>query len=181
MPFPSSFSDIHRSSVAPGYQRPTAAATMLKINSLLNPTSDNNPHLAASSARSAAPAYTPHRSTPAETPRPETPIQSPAKRQKLVKDAAVFIRGDANGPIKYPPHECSESNPGMTAEQSRELAHYHKMYTIYPSALGDEKIADFARHIPYSSEKKTFVNKTGRDAFDGNKTSKNTLTKPKPY
>lgn len=140
---------------------------MLKIHSLLNPMADNSALLAASGSRSAVPAHIPHRSTPAETPRADTPTQSPAKRQKLVKDAAVFIRGTATGPVNYPPYECSESSLQIPSELSQKIAHYHKLYNIYPSALGDEKISDFARHIPYSSEKKTFLNKTGRDAFDG--------------
>ncbi|CZT20819.1 uncharacterized protein RCC_06677 [Ramularia collo-cygni] len=128
--------------------------------------SDNSALLAASSARPATPIYNPHASTPTATLQPEAPVQSPAKRSKLVKDAAVFIRSNVTGPINYPPYECSDDSPHISAELSQELAEYHQMYRIHPSALGGDKISDFARHIPYSSEKKTFLNKTGRDAFD---------------
>lgn len=133
---------------------------------------DHNAHLAAPSARTPTHpnhAYNPHRSTPAETPRPETPVSlpSPPKRQKLVKDAAQFTRGAVTGPNNYPPYESSAYNDNVTAELDRELVRQHKLHKITPSALVGDKISDFPRHIPYSSEKKSFFSRAGRDTFHG--------------
>lgn len=140
---------------------------MLKIQSLLNPMADGNVPRLAPSTRAAARPYTPQSSTPTVNSRPNTPNAYPAKRQKLVKDAAVFIRGPITGPNDYPPYECSDTSPYLCMEQSTELARKHRLYRIHPNALVEDKIADFVRHIPYSSEKKSLFSKTGRDAFHG--------------
>lgn len=170
MPFSS---DTRRLNGAEHQHPPTAAATMLKIQSLLNPVSDTSALFASSGTRvPPRPTYPPYISTPAETPRPETAPPSPPKRQKmakdkLIKDGAVFTRGPRIEPVNYEPYECSLTNDHLTSEQSQELNRQHRRYQLYPSALDNDKISDYTRHIPYSSEKKTFLHKTGRDAFEG--------------
>ena len=77
----------------------------------------------------------------------------PPKKQKVAKDAAVFSKGKIQGPIRYPPHETYD------AEVLEEL----ESFSVYP--LG--RIAEFHRHIPYNSDKKAFLEKTGRGAFEG--------------
>ncbi|SMR43849.1 unnamed protein product [Zymoseptoria tritici ST99CH_3D1] len=141
---------------------------MLKIHSLLNPMSDStNFRGIAMASPPTTPAYTSHSSTAAPTPRSETPFaSSPAKRQKLVKDAAVFSRGTVRGQVNYPPYECSERSTSLTTQQQIELAQKHKEFSVYPSGSKGNFISCYVRHIPYSSEKKSFLNKTGRDAFD---------------
>ncbi|KAL4892776.1 hypothetical protein BDV59DRAFT_202516 [Aspergillus ambiguus] len=68
------------------------------------------------------------------------------KRQKVPKDAAVFAKGTPRGQVRYPPCE----------ERDDELAKRHREFQIYP--MGN--IAEYPRHIPYNSDKKTFQEKT---------------------
>lgn len=75
------------------------------------------------------------------------------KKQKISKDAAVFKPGPIRGECRYPPHE----------EHDDLLAAKHEMFNVYPVG----SIANYARHIPYNSEKKLFLEKTGRDYFEG--------------
>ena len=81
---------------------------------------------------------------------PESPSR---KKQKLSKDAAVFTRGALRGECRYPP--CEYLDDVLTA--------HYQQYEIHP--IGH--IAEFPRHIPYNSEKKSFLKKTGRESFEG--------------
>lgn len=166
-------------SVPPEKQVETSGTTMLKIHALLNPsTSDYRYDRPRSASPPPTPAYTANGSTPASTPRPETPpTPSPTKRQKLIKDAAVFLRGSVKAPINYPPFECNEDSLCLNAEQRAELAQQHRRFQVFPSGHGDAGlISEFVRHIPYSSGKKNFLNKTGRDAFDGKQAVSQSVT-----
>lgn len=88
-------------------------------------------------------------------PPPKPTSQSPRpKGQKLPKDAPIFRKGDPKGIVKFPPHE---------AGGDEQLKEQHLLFQVYP--LGE--IADYCQHIPYSSDKKTFLSKTGRQAFEG--------------
>lgn len=80
----------------------------------------------------------------------------------------MFLRGGAiKGNINYPPFECTEDSLCLDSYQRQELAREHERFQIFPCGRGDEGlISDYVRHIPYSSEKKSFLNKTGRDAWD---------------
>ncbi|CAI7573286.1 unnamed protein product [Penicillium glandicola] len=73
------------------------------------------------------------------------------KRQKMAKDAPIFRRGKIQGECRYPPCE----------ERDAELEKAHRELSLRP--MGN--IADYPRHIPYASDKKTFQEKTGRDSF----------------
>ncbi|KAI1909882.1 hypothetical protein LOZ61_004719 [Ophidiomyces ophidiicola] len=75
------------------------------------------------------------------------------KKQKISKDAAVFTRGEIKGELRYPPCEF----------QDEKLAEAHKKLDIYPMGC----ITQFPRHIPYNSEKKSFLERTGRESFEG--------------
>lgn len=78
------------------------------------------------------------------------------RRQKLTKDAPVFSEGTKIvGYVNYPPHE---------AGNDRDLHARHREFRVFP--LG-EILKKGVRHIPYASDKKDFLNKTGRDAFEG--------------
>jgi hypothetical protein len=76
-----------------------------------------------------------------------------AKKQKVSKDAAIFMRGRVRGELRYPPCEY----------QDAELAEVHKRFELHPMG----HITEFPRHIPYNSDKKTFMEKTGRGSFEG--------------
>lgn len=75
------------------------------------------------------------------------------KKPKVSKDAAVFMRGTIRGECRFLPDEFRDEL----------LSAQHQQFEIYP--LGN--IADYPRHIPYNSEKKTFLEKTGRECFEG--------------
>ncbi|KAF3389253.1 hypothetical protein F1880_004503 [Penicillium rolfsii] len=79
-------------------------------------------------------------------PAPERP-----KRSKASKDGAVFRPGPIQGELRYPPHE----------ERTPLLEEEHRKADLKPFG----NIADYPRHIPYQSEKKSFHERTGRDSF----------------
>jgi len=76
-----------------------------------------------------------------------------SKKVKTAKSAAMLVKGKAKGEVKYKPCEIQE---GVIAAE-------HARFEVEP--LGN--IADYPRHIPYNSEKKSFQQRTGRDAFEG--------------
>ena len=82
-----------------------------------------------------------------------SPTQPSLKRPKMAKDAAVFAKGKTKGEIRYKPCEI----------QTGEVAEQHKKLQVYP--IGH--ITEYCRHIPYNSEKKSFLEKTGRESFEG--------------
>ena len=82
-----------------------------------------------------------------------SPIQ-PHKKQKMSKDAAIFLKGKVQGEVRYPPCEV----------QDERAAAEHRKFRIYPMG----QISQYHRHIPYNSDKKSFLEKTGRGAFEGN-------------
>ncbi|KAF2020725.1 DNA-binding domain of Mlu1-box binding protein MBP1 [Aaosphaeria arxii CBS 175.79] len=93
--------------------------------------------------------------TPAPAPRPIVPYTAGNKRQKIPKDAAIFTEGaKVNGPVNYPPYEYMDD---------KELQAQHRKFQIYPNGNIRQK---GPRRIPYNSDKKDFMNKTGRDAFE---------------
>ena len=78
----------------------------------------------------------------------------PSKRQRLAKDAAIFTKGKPRGLVRFPPFEAGED---------KILSAQYSSFQIHP--MGN--IGDYCRHIPYNSEKKSFLTKTGRDCFEG--------------
>lgn len=115
----------------------------MKINSLLNPFCDEpqGHHGTESPARASVP-YS-------------GALMTLSRRQKIPKDAPVFSEGNKIvGFVNYPPHE---------AEGDQDLTNQHRRCHIYP--LG-EILRKGVRHIPYNSDKKDFLDKTGRDAFE---------------
>ncbi|KAJ9236315.1 hypothetical protein DTO166G5_4077 [Paecilomyces variotii] len=112
---------------------------MASIESLLNPL----PEL--SRIQLPSPSLTSYtRDNPSPTPR--------HKKQKVAKDAPIFTRGKTRGVVRYPPCE----------EQDEVLAEEHRRFEIHPMG----HIAEYPRHIPYNSEKKSFQEKTGRESFE---------------
>ena len=74
----------------------------------------------------------------------------------MTKDGAVFAKGKIKGDVNFPPFEQHDE------ETIRELQKF-QVYPLSPQG----KIWDYPRHIPYNSEKKTFLDKTGRECFEG--------------
>ncbi|KAF2840028.1 DNA-binding domain of Mlu1-box binding protein MBP1 [Patellaria atrata CBS 101060] len=77
----------------------------------------------------------------------------PSRRGKPAKDAAIFVKAKFNGPVRFPPHE---------ADGDEELRSHHKSFQIHPMG----HIGEYCRNIPYQSEKKDFLARTGRDGFN---------------
>ena len=71
----------------------------------------------------------------------------------MTKDGAVFAKGKIKGEVNFPPFEQFDD------ETTREV---HR-FEVYPLS----KIQEYCRHIPYNSEKKSFLEKTGRESFEG--------------
>lgn len=122
--------------------------TMVQIQSLLNPTMDDNDY----DSKDEVSTHDSQTSTGSDK-RGRGHDQPIRKKQKVVKDAAVFKLGTIREPCRYPPHE----------DQDDTLAVHHQMHEVYP--LGS--IADYPRHIPYNGGKKMFWEKTGRESFEG--------------
>ena len=116
---------------------------MISIASLLNPLPSSfecrRDHSISSSVRDTS-EYSP-------------PPVLPKKKQKQAKDAAIFAKGKAKGEVRYKPCEY----------QDEVLAVEHRRFQIYPMG----RISQYCRHIPYNSEKKSFLEKTGRESFEG--------------
>ncbi|KAL5344164.1 hypothetical protein BJX70DRAFT_9529 [Aspergillus crustosus] len=115
---------------------------MASIQSLLNPT----PNLTRPEH---FPLPTPSPTTSTSTVMLRSPRQ---KKQKMAKDAPIFQRGKARGDVRYPPDEHRDA----------ELASLHREFRIHPFG----NIADYPRHIPYNSDKKSFQELTGRESFE---------------
>jgi hypothetical protein len=84
-----------------------------------------------------------------------TPQNIMPRRQKIPKDAPIFSEGTKTvGIVNYPPYE---------AEGDRTLKAEHDRFQVFPRG---EIYQKGVRHIPYNSDKKDFLDKTGRDAFE---------------
>ena len=116
----------------------------MDIRFLLNPPSaDAEPHSTTSSA-------------PTSSDQKPTTHTVTTRRQKLAKDAPIYVKGTSTvGHVNYPPHEAGKNT---------DLEAQHRQLGVHP--LG--QISDFGvRHIPYVSDKKHFRERTGREAFEG--------------
>lgn len=123
---------------------------MASIESLLNPVPPGSP-----TRRRLVTAKNFFTNPTQPIPRPNTfPPENSGKRSRAPKDAPVFNPGSARGEIRYPP--CEERNEFLDSQ--------HALFEIHPAI---DHISDFPRHIPYSSEKKAFLEKTGRESFEG--------------
>ena len=71
----------------------------------------------------------------------------------MSKDIAIYAKGKIKGEIRYTPCEI----------QDAEIKQQHERFHVYPTS----QIADSCKHIPYNSEKKSFLEKTGRESFEG--------------
>jgi hypothetical protein len=119
---------------------------MISVKSLLNPPSSE-------------PQITQFPSTSSSYKR-FTPSLALAVRPKMNKETTDSSNTKTNGAVNFPPFE------DLDKESLTEVLKYgvHQ--------LG--RIAKCPRHIPYNSEKKDFLGKTGREGFEG-ELSRNTF------
>ncbi|KAL1600432.1 hypothetical protein SLS60_006817 [Paraconiothyrium brasiliense] len=88
-------------------------------------------------------------------PRSGAPYTSVPKRQKIPKDAPVFSETvKIVGHVNYPPHEGHEDDA---------LVFQYRRFQLFPMREIKKK---GIRHIPYNSDKKDFLEKTGRESFE---------------
>jgi hypothetical protein len=122
---------------------------MLPVSSLLNPiiSEPRSPRYLSNSCSS------PYHTALSTRESPQLPSKTFFTKQKMTKDGAVFAKGKIKGDVNFPPFE------DFDAKDLQEI----QRYKIYP--LG--KIEQYCRHIPYNSEKKSFLEKTGRESFEG--------------
>ena len=71
----------------------------------------------------------------------------------MSKDGPVFSKGKIKGKVLYPPFE------NLDQASVRAV----RKFKVFPL----EDISKYPRHIPYNSEKKSFLEKTGRESFEG--------------
>ncbi|GLA77019.1 hypothetical protein AtubIFM55763_008898 [Aspergillus tubingensis] len=80
-------------------------------------------------------------------------LQTPrSERTKVPKDQPSFRRGKIQGEVRYRVHD----------ERDEELKKIHLKHKLYP--MGN--IADFPDRIPYTSTKRSFKERTGRERFE---------------
>jgi hypothetical protein len=129
----------------------------MNIHSLLNPS--HGVHEGFRSSASPVQTFIPHSGPPIVEP----------KRQKVPKDAPIFTEGKKTvGIVNYPPYE---------AGNDQELVAQHKRFQVFP--LGEIQ-SKGVRHTPYNSDKKDFLDKTGRDAFESGSMPKHSMIKADP-
>jgi hypothetical protein len=138
---------------------------MLRINNLLNPMNSSNNQADGFTSLRTTPAYTANEFTSTPTPGPDTPL-TPAstKRQKNGKGKLVTKRATPKGVVNYRPFECNGNVVCANPNLRKEIIDQHRCYQV--SIEGEGLISDYPKHIPYTSDKKDFHNKTGRDAFE---------------
>ncbi|KAI9851615.1 MAG: hypothetical protein M1838_003209 [Thelocarpon superellum] len=128
---------------------------MVTVASLLNPLpSDGTATTTARSTRFTPIDYlTPSAdASPCSPSSPATTSGAVPVKAKLTKDAPSFIKGKTRGEVRFEPHEAvDEAVRGQMQRMS-----------LFP--LGQIKM--YARHIPYNSDKKGFLEKTGRESFE---------------
>lgn len=116
---------------------------MVSIASLLNPSTSGLDEDFKS----------PRPSSTTDSPGEDRPPSPPHKKQKMSKDSAVFVKGKVHGELRFPP--CELHDERVAAE--------HRRFHIYPMG----QILEYPRSIPYNSDKKSFLEKTGRGGFEG--------------
>ena len=143
---------------------------MMKIQSLLNPSAMESPSDTNNSASPPlTPAYTAAESTAFSTPQSTTTAPDFAgKGQKRVKEDNSYTSSGQRAAVIYPPFEIHERALCLSKVDQDELYRKHRQFKVkVPGKDGAGHIADHTRHIPYSSDKKDFLEKTGRDGFNG--------------
>ena len=81
----------------------------------------------------------------------------------------MFEAGNPRQPVNFAPYEVSEMHTVLRPEERRELKRQHDAFCISPhpppGPRASELMGDYIKHVPYSSDKRTF-GKTGRGGLD---------------
>lgn len=130
---------------------------MMSIESLLNPS--QSPLDQMESKRLSTTCSNIH-SSPSSSPllssyEQQSPALSTHEKENtpVHKDVTRFAISRTKGEIRYEPCEARDE----------EVAAQHRLFQLYPMC----GISKYCKTIPYSSEKKGFLGKTGREGFEG--------------
>ena len=169
LPSPSPSVVDQENSVARHHRSTNARVNMLNIQALLNPFVSNGSELCnnrGSDSPPPTPASTPT-STSFVTSRSATPVTAASSKQQKIGRASAADNRNMSG-VNYPPFERVEDALCLSPTQQQELTRQHKLFQILPySEDAQDLIAEYTRHIPYSSDKKSFGGKTGKSGFNG--------------
>ena len=156
----------------PDYKPKDLHSKMFSIQSILNPSAPSNAQASprhGQDGHSLTPVSTSPALTTSSIARSGTPgTPSSARGKKAGKDNVLFNRGPLTGEAKYLPFELSDQAISLSAADRKDLVQQHNRFRIKPSEEdGEGQIRSFTRYIPYSSDKKNFFLKTGKDGFNG--------------
>ena len=163
-------SDSDREHLAVPTNAKYPTSKMLNIQALLNPSKADSMS-PQSPSQTTSPPLTPAFSVPGSTPSASPGYDSAdtlTKGRKAVKNPVVDAPGEIKGVADFPPHECTEHIISLSLSEQIELHRQHKLFNITPNGRGRQgRIRDFPKTIPYSSEKKGWCEKSGRQGFNG--------------
>lgn len=156
----------------PDYKPNSSPSKMFSIQSLLNPSAPSNGH---AMERRQTPENSPSVTSPSPASTKSTTVRSAtsgtpysAKGKKAIKDTVMFNRGPPAEGVNYLPFESSDPTICLIDNDREELMRQHRLFRIKPSEEdGEGQIRNFTRMIPYSSDKKNFFLKTGKEGFNG--------------
>ncbi|KAK5175768.1 uncharacterized protein LTR77_000908 [Saxophila tyrrhenica] len=114
------------------------------------------------------PAYTTTESKAFPTPQSvTTAASSAAKAQEHATTSTLPISNTGTASVNYPAFEIHERPICLSRADQDELYRKHKLFKMKTATKdGSGCISDVTKHIPYSSDKKGFGEKTGRDGFN---------------
>jgi hypothetical protein len=156
----------------PDYKPKDSPSKMFSIQSILNPAAapsdvqaSPRPEQNKRPPTLASPSPVSTASSIARSMTPGTPTS--VRGKKAGKDNVVFNRGPPTSAANYLPFELSDTAITLSAADRKELARQHTQFRVKPSEDdGEGQIRNFTRYIPYSSDKKNFFLKTGKEGFN---------------
>ena len=150
----------------PDYKLKASPSKMFTVQSMLNApaTNDDQQTVNPTGSTSAYPW-----STITSTGRSDTPTTtSSARKHNTPRSAPIVDRGHAGLQSNHLPFELSEDSICLSRDERNELVRQQRLFRIKPSdSEGEGRIRDNTRFIPYSSDKKSFYSKTGKEGFNG--------------
>lgn len=152
---------------------PSSSATskptnVMKIQSLLNPSAAVNSTRPDTMATPSTTRATPIDSVVDPSLEPDTPSTTTALGRNTTYNSSKKTTEVAHGKVNFPAFEIDEDSICLSPAQQEELFRQHSRFNVNPSGFNKgDLVSDTTKHIPYSSEKKRFFGKTGRDGFNG--------------
>ncbi len=148
-------------SVLPQPEQIPCADRKMKIQSLLNPVLSGEDPSTSDTDEASRP------STPSYSTRP-TPFSITSESPAAKHHARIQDDVHPREKIRFPPFELHQRAACLSADEQSELRRQYKLFNVQPiGKSADDLIAATCRHIPYSSDKKSFFSKSGKEGFNG--------------